>query len=84
MERFAYGLRPAPAWLNPILQQAERSATETAMATIIEAIYENGVLKPLATEGLKEQHRYRLSIEESIAPGEPLPATDREQARDAL
>ena len=54
------------------------------MATIIEAIYENGVLRPLTTEGLKEQHRYRLSIEESIAPGEPLPATDREQARDAL
>ena len=34
------------------------------MATIIEAIYEHGVLRPLATEGLNEQHRYRLSIEE--------------------
>ena len=54
------------------------------MATIIEAMYEHGVLRPLATEGLKEQQRYRLITEESIAPGEPLPATDREQVRDAL
>ena len=54
------------------------------MATIIEAMYEHGVLRPLATEGLKEQHRYRLITEESIAPGEPLPANDHEEARDAF
>ena len=50
------------------------------MATIIEAIYENGVLRPLATEGLKERHHYRLSIEEITVPEPPLPANDRERA----
>ena len=49
------------------------------MATIIEAIYEHGVLRPLATEGLKEQHRYRLIVEESAAPeirSDPALATE--------
>ena len=52
------------------------------MATIIEAIYENGVLRPLATEGLKEQHHYRLIVEESAAPeirSDPALATELEQ-----
>lgn len=34
------------------------------MATIIEAIYENGVLKPRDASGLKEHQRYRLVLEE--------------------
>ncbi len=38
------------------------------MAIVIEAIYENGVLKPLDTERLKEHHRYRLITEEIEAP----------------
>ncbi len=52
------------------------------MATIIEAIYENGVLRPLATDGLKEQHRYRLIVEESAVPeicSDPALATELEQ-----
>src|SRR6185295_6905470 len=34
------------------------------MATIIEAIYESGVLKPLDASGLQERHHYRLVLEE--------------------
>jgi predicted DNA-binding antitoxin AbrB/MazE fold protein len=34
------------------------------MATIIEATYENGVLKPRDASGLKEHQRYRLVLEE--------------------
>jgi predicted DNA-binding antitoxin AbrB/MazE fold protein len=34
------------------------------MTTIIEATYENGVLKPQDTSGLKEHQRYRLVLEE--------------------
>jgi predicted DNA-binding antitoxin AbrB/MazE fold protein len=35
------------------------------MATIVEAIYENGVLKPLTPAGLKERHKYKISLEEA-------------------
>ena len=35
------------------------------MTESIEAIYENGVLKPLTSAGLKEKQRYRLTFEES-------------------
>jgi hypothetical protein len=35
------------------------------MTTVIEAVYENGVLKPLAANDLKEHQRYRLSWEEA-------------------
>ncbi len=35
------------------------------MATTVEAIYENGVLKPLTSAGLKEKQRYRLTLEET-------------------
>jgi predicted DNA-binding antitoxin AbrB/MazE fold protein len=34
------------------------------MVTIIDAIYESGVLKPLDSSGLKEQHLYRLVLAE--------------------
>lgn len=37
------------------------------MSTIIEAVYEDGVLKPLAAADLKEQHRYRLILQEVTA-----------------
>jgi len=40
------------------------------MTTVIEAVYEDGVLKPLAPSDLKEQQRYRLILQE-IAPAEP-------------
>lgn len=35
------------------------------MATVVEAIYENGVLKPLTPAGLKERHKYKISLEET-------------------
>ena len=35
------------------------------MATTVEAIYENGVLKPLTPTKLKERQRYKLTLEES-------------------
>jgi predicted DNA-binding antitoxin AbrB/MazE fold protein len=38
------------------------------MATTVEAIYENGVLKPLTPTKLKEQQRYKLTLEESNEP----------------
>ena len=48
------------------------------MATVVEVIYENGVLKPLTPTRLKEHHKYRVSLEEtgSIDPewlAAPLP-----------
>src|SRR5205823_2599807 len=39
--------------------------------TIIEAMYADGVLKPLVAADLKEQQRYRLFLEE-IKPLEPV------------
>lgn len=35
------------------------------MRDSIEAIFENGVLKPLSAAGLKEKQRYRLILEEA-------------------
>ena len=35
------------------------------MTDSIEAIFENGVLKPLTAAGLKEKQRYRLTLEEA-------------------
>ena len=35
------------------------------MTTIVEVIYENGVLKPLTPTRLKEQQKYTVSLEES-------------------
>lgn len=52
------------------------------MTTIIEAVYENGVLKPHATTGLKEHQRYRLILEEVSLPELPTdPALAAELAR---
>ena len=45
------------------------------MSTIIEAIYESGVLKPLNASGLQERHLYRLVLEE-IPATEPVPDSD--------
>jgi predicted DNA-binding antitoxin AbrB/MazE fold protein len=42
------------------------------MVKIIEAVYENGVLKPVDASGLTEQRRYRLTLEELPAPEPPL------------
>ncbi len=39
------------------------------MPTIIEAIYEFGVLKPLDPSGLQDRHHYRLVLEEIPASG---------------
>ena len=39
------------------------------MRTIIEAIYEFGVLKPVDASGLQERHYYRLVLEEISASG---------------
>jgi hypothetical protein len=39
------------------------------MIKIIEAVYENGVLKPVDASGLTEQRRYRLTLEELPALG---------------
>ncbi len=38
------------------------------MATTVEAIYENGVLKPLTPTKLKERQRYKLTLEETEDP----------------
>ena len=35
------------------------------MSESIEAIFENGVLKPLTAAGFKEKQRYRLTFEEA-------------------
>lgn len=35
------------------------------MPTVIDAVYENGVLKPLVMTDLKEHRRYRLVLEET-------------------
>ena len=35
------------------------------MTKVVEAVYENGVLKPLIGDGLKEQQRYQLVVRES-------------------
>jgi predicted DNA-binding antitoxin AbrB/MazE fold protein len=35
------------------------------MTKVVEALFENGVFKPLIDNGLKEQHRYRLIVLES-------------------
>jgi predicted DNA-binding antitoxin AbrB/MazE fold protein len=40
------------------------------MTTLIEAVYENGVLKPLVEAGFKEHHRYKVIFEELVAEGE--------------
>ena len=53
------------------------------MATIIEAIYEDGVLRPLDTQGLEEQHRYRLIVEEVGVPETTSSDSDRVHGRDA-
>ncbi len=37
------------------------------MATTVEAIYEDGVLKPLTPAKLKERQRYKVTLEESEA-----------------
>jgi predicted DNA-binding antitoxin AbrB/MazE fold protein len=38
------------------------------MTTIIEAVYEDGVLKPLAPSELKERQHYRLILQEVTPP----------------
>jgi predicted DNA-binding antitoxin AbrB/MazE fold protein len=46
------------------------------MAITIEAIFENGVLKPLSKLGLKEHKKYKVSLEEETQDSwltEPLP-----------
>jgi predicted DNA-binding antitoxin AbrB/MazE fold protein len=45
------------------------------MTTIIEAVYEQGVLKLLDTSGLKEHQHYRVILEELRAPDPPTDPT---------
>ena len=52
------------------------------MATIIEAVYDDGVLVPLEQADLKAQQRYRLTVEEITA--DATATTERERLRDAL
>lgn len=49
------------------------------MTTVIDAIYENGVLKPLDASDLKEHQRYRVLAQE-IAPGQDNLDLDPESA----
>ncbi len=42
------------------------------MENSIDAIFENGVLKPLSPTGLKENHRYRLTLEETTDLRSPI------------
>lgn len=52
------------------------------MTTIIEAVYEHGVLKPLDTSGLKEHQHYRVILEELHVPDPPAdPVLAAELAR---
>jgi predicted DNA-binding antitoxin AbrB/MazE fold protein len=44
------------------------------MTRIIEAVYENGVLKPIDPNGLKEHGRYRLIVEELRETEAPMDA----------
>jgi len=37
------------------------------MTTVIDAVYENGVFRPLSEAGFKENHRYKVIVEESTA-----------------
>ena len=51
------------------------------MPTIIEAIFENGVLKPLDIYGLREHQHYRLIVEtlpEPELPSDPTLTTELE------
>ena len=52
------------------------------MTTIIEAIYEQGVLKPQDSSGLKEHHRYRVILQEIVEaepPTDPVLAAELER-----
>lgn len=40
------------------------------MTTVIEVVYENGVLKPLLGADLKERQRYRVVVQEAALPDE--------------
>ena len=52
------------------------------MTTTVEAVYENGVLRPVDTHGLKEHQRYRIILEELPQLGAPSdPALVAELAR---
>lgn len=42
------------------------------MTTIIEAVFEHGVLKPIDAQGLHEQRRYRVIVEEITDPAAPI------------
>jgi predicted DNA-binding antitoxin AbrB/MazE fold protein len=57
------------------------------MSTVLEAIYEHGVLRPLGPTNLLENKRYRLVVEEEekqpgrapVAAGTVIPETDRQK-----
>ena len=54
------------------------------MPESIEAVYQNGVLKPLERTDLKEDHRYRLIVEEIGAPDAPDVQDERTRVREVL
>jgi predicted DNA-binding antitoxin AbrB/MazE fold protein len=37
------------------------------MTTVIEAVFEDGVFKPLVEADFKENHRYKMTVEESAS-----------------
>ena len=43
------------------------------MTTVIEAVFENGVLKPVGAADFKEHQRYRLLVQESAPSQETFP-----------
>ena len=50
------------------------------MQTVIEAVFENGVLRPLKESALEEHQRYRLIVESAPKPAvvrKGIPAPDR-------
>lgn len=52
------------------------------MTTVIEAVYEGGVLRPLVAHDLREQQRYHLIVEEVRQPAVATdPALEAELAR---
>jgi predicted DNA-binding antitoxin AbrB/MazE fold protein len=54
------------------------------MPESIEAVYRNGMLRPLDTQNLKEDHRYRLVVEEIGAPNAADVQDERTRVREVL
>jgi len=53
------------------------------MTTVIEAVFENGVLKPQVEADFEENHRYRLIVEEQAIEIVDLAASGNDQQQTA-